>query len=350
MKKWSTILAILLVTSLLFSFGCAQKAPEPAAHEPYDILILGATAGGAAYVISAGLAEVINKHHPWLRATATETFGSNDNIKKMENDPRAFGIVSDLSYWTAKDGGKPFEKKYTNMRAVGLNQICGYNLISMDPAIKTKEDLVGKKIAMGKKGSSISICSEFILGDVWGMLDKVDAQYIGWKEGRQAIKDGLVDAMLVVEVISADDAGNAIWSDHPSFAELIALQKVYFIAPTEAEVEVGKKKKGWPIACHNIPPNALGPNQPESAAAISIMNAYLADASMPDEVAYEIMKVQYDHYKEWAGYHSAVKAITPETLGFAPINSESEFHPGALKFLKEKGVTLYIGGKTPPLF
>lgn len=350
MKRWGIILAILLAVCLLFSFSCAQKAPEPSEHEPYDVLVLGATAGGSAYVISAGLAEVINAHHPWIRATCTETFGSNDNILKMENDPKVFGIVSDLSFWTAKDGGEPFEKKFTNMRVLGLNQISAYNFISMDPAIKTKEDLVGKKIAMGKKGSSISICSEFILGDCWGMLDKVDAQYIGWKEGGQAMKDGLVDAMLVIESISADDAGNAIWADHPSFAELISLKEVYFIAPTAAEVEAGREKKGWPIASYNIPANAFGPNQPEAAGAISVMNAYFADTSMPGEVAYEIMKIQYEYYQEWAGYHNAIKAITPDTLGFAPVSSEGEYHPGALKYLKEKGAKLYFGGNAPPLF
>lgn len=350
MKKWSLIIALVLTISLVGGFGCAQKPAAPAAHAPYDVLILGVTAGGAAYVISAGLAEVINKNHPWLRATNTETFGSNDNIKQIDNNPKVFGVVSDLSYWTALVGDKPFEKKYTSLKVVGLNQICGYNLIALKPDIKTKQDLIGKKIAMGLKGSSISICSEFLLGDVWGILDKVDAQYIGWKEGGQALKDGLIHAMLVIEVVSADDAGNAIWADHPSFAELIALQKVNFIGPTEAEVEAGQKKKNWPIAYLYIPPQALGKNQPEGAGAVSIMNAYMADTIMPDEVAYEIMKVQYDYHKEWATYHSAVKVITPKTLGFAPINSESEFHPGALKFLKEKGVKLYVGGKTPPLW
>jgi len=223
MKKWSLTLAVLLVMSLLVSLGCAQKPAAPTAHEPYDVIVLGATAGGAAYIASVGLAEIMNKYHPWLKATAQETFGSVDNVKKIEGDPRSFGVVSDITYWLALEGKEPFEKKFTTLRAVGLNYVGTYTLVSMNPKIKTKEDLVGKKIAMGKKGSSISNCSEFVLGDMWGMLDKVDAQYIGWKEGRAAIKDGLVDAMLIVIGLSADDAGNVIWVDHPSFAELIAL-------------------------------------------------------------------------------------------------------------------------------
>jgi len=349
MKKWSLTLAVLLVMSLLVSLGCAQKPAAPAAHEPYDVIVLGATAGGAAYIASVGLAEIMNKYHPWLKATAQETFGSVDNVKKIDGDPRSFGVVSDITYWLALEGEKPFEKKYPGLRAVGLNYVGTYTLVSMNPKIKTKEDLVGKKIAMGKKGSSISNCSEFVLGDMWGMLDKVDAQYIGWKEGRAAIKDGLVDAMLIVIGLSADDAGNIIWVEHPSFAELIALQEVYFIGPTEAEVQKGMKAKGWPAVYMYVPPKALGANQPDGSGVITIMNAFMADASMPDDVAYEVIKVQYDHYKEWGNYAAHVKFITPDTLGFAPVSSEDGFHPGALKFLKEKGVKFYIGGNAPPL-
>jgi TRAP transporter TAXI family solute receptor len=278
-----------------------------------------------------------------------ETFGSNDDIKRVDGDPKAFGVVSDLAYWTALAGGEPFEKKHTDLRMVGVNYVGTYALVSMNPKIRTKEDLVGKKIAMGKKGSVISLCSEFILRDQWGILDTVDAQYIGWKEGRPAIKDGLVDAMLIIIGLSRDDAGKPIWVDHPSFAELIALKEVYFIGPTAAEVKKGMEAKGWPAVYMELPAKALGPNQPDSAGVITIMNAYMADVSMPDEVAYEVIKVQYDYYKELGTYAAHVKFITPDVLGFAPISSEDGFHPGALKFLKEKGVKLYIGGKAPPL-
>lgn len=348
MKTWNVILAILLVSGLVGSFGCAPKPTAPV-REKTDIVIYGATAGGAAYIISVGLAEIISKHHPWLRASAMETFGSSDNVKKMENDPKAFGIVSDNTYWLALEGAKPFDKKYTNLRVVGLNQICTYSILALNPKIKTKADLVGKKIAWGKRGSSIADCSDFLLGNVWNMVDKVKPEYLGWKEGAEALKDGLIDAMLVVIVVAADDAGNAVWADHPSFAELIALQNVYFIGPTEAELTAAAKQKGWPVSYFHIPPKALGPRQPEGADTISIMNTYLADASMSAEVAYEIMKVQYDYHKQWGTYHPAAKIITPKTLGYAPVKTEADFHPGALKFLKEKNVPLYIGGKAPPL-
>lgn len=348
MKRWSIILAILLTTLLLVSLSCAPK-PAPTAREKVDIVIYGATAGGSAYIASVGLADLINKQHPWLRATAMETFGSSDNVKKMENDPKAFGVVSDLTYWIALEGGKPFEKKYTNLRTVGVNVVAAYGLLATSPKIKTKQDLVGKKIAVGLRGSSISQSSEFLLGDVWGMWDKINAQYVGWKEGGQALKDGLIDAMLVVISLSADDAGNPKWIGHPSFSELIALQDVYFIGPTEAELTAAVKKKNWPASYFYIPPKTLGARQPEGADTISIMNAYMGDASMTDEVAYEITRMQHDYYKEWGTYAAHVKFITPKTLGYAPIMSEKEFHPGTLKFLKEKGVKLYIGGSTPPM-
>lgn len=351
MKRWYLIAALLLVSVLVAgSIGCAsQQPPAPQQREKVDVVILGATAGGGAYIASVGLAELINKYHPWLRATAMETFGSVDNVKKIENDPKSFGVMSDITYWTALEGVKPFEKKYPNMRTVGVNYVGAYALLSMNPKIKTKADLVGKKVGMNTKGSSISQCAEFLLGDVWGMMDKINPQYVAWKEGAQAMKDGLLDAELVVIGLSADADGNVIWTDHPSFAELIALKDVYIIGPTQEEVAAAMKKKGWPAVHMSMPAKALGPRQPEAAGVITIMNAFMGDASMPNDVAYEITKMQYDHYKEWGNYVSHVKFITPKTLGFAPVSSEDGFHPGSLKFLKEKGVKLYFAGNAPPM-
>ena len=44
-----------------------------------------------------------------------------------------------------------------------------------------------------------------------------------------------------------------------------------------------------------------------------------------------------------------MRLMSPKTMTFLPAASEKEIHPGALKFYKEKGIPLLIGGKTPKL-
>jgi len=349
MNKWSVVLVVSLVICLLVTLGCGSKPATPQTHEKVDILILGGTGGGAAYIKCAGLAEIINKHHPWLRATVMETFGSSDNIKKFETNPNSFGIVSDVTYWTALEGGKPFEKKQTHVRNLALSALTGVALVTIDPKIKTKQDLVGKKISVGARGSSISQSSELLLGDIWGMWDKIDPQYTEWKAGGEAIKDGLIHAMTVVINLATDDSGKVIWVAHPSFSEIMSLRDVYFIGPTEKEVQDAAKKKGWPLSYLHLPAQALGPRQKEAAGTFSLANNHMCGASMTEEVAYEITKVHLDYYKEWWTYHAGAKIISPDTLAFAPVLTENEFHPGALKLYKEKGVKIYYGGKSPPL-
>jgi TRAP transporter TAXI family solute receptor len=332
-----TMAGLLLLTS---------ANPQAAGKE--DLLVLGATSGGAAHIISCGLAELINKGNYSVRTSCQETFGSVDNVRKIAGRQNVVGLVADLTYWLALEGKKPFKKPYTTLRATGLNSVATYAFISIDPKIKTKEDLVGKKIAVGKAASAISNLSEFLLGNIWGIWDKVDRQYLGWGAGRPALKDGLVDAMLVIIGVSADDRGKPKWTAHPSFSEIIALKDVTFIGPTREEVQAAGTKYGYPVSQFQIPDGTFGSRQKGSFGAVSVANAYFADATMPDEMSYEFMRAQYELHKEWASYHAQVKYFTPKTLGFAPVRSEADYHPGALKFLKEKNVPLYYGGNAPP--
>lgn len=338
----------MIVAIMLALVAWLAATQIQAAENKQDILVLGATSGGAAHTISCGLAELINKGDYALRASCQETFGSVDNVRKIAGRPNVVGLVADLTYWLALDGKKPFKKQYTTLRATGLNSVATYALITIDPKIRTKEDLIGKKIAVGKSASAISNLSQFLLDNVWGIWDQVDKQFIDWGAGRPALKDGLVDAMLVIIGVSADDNGKPKWTNHPSFSEIIALKDVYFIGPTKEEVRAAGLKLGYPVSQFDVPDGAFGEHQKGGFGSVSVVNAYFADTSMPDEMAYEFMRAQYEMHKEWAGYHAQVKYFTPKTLGFAPVRSEADYHPGALKFLKEKKVPLYYGGNAPP--
>jgi TRAP transporter TAXI family solute receptor len=340
-KSFVVVLAALTILSL-------SAAPGQAQAQRQDILILGATSGGSAHTISCGLAELISKGNFSLRASCQETFGSADNIRKLSGKPNMIGVAADLSYWLALAGEKPFDKKFANLRAVGLNSVYGYTFLTINPKIKKKEDLVGRKIAVGKSASAVFDLSKLILDNTWGIWDKVEKQFIDWSAGSAALQDGLIDAMLVIVGISADENGKPKWTEHPSFGEIVSLREVNFIGPTQEEVQASAAKTGYVLSHFTVPAGAVGKNQKEAFSVMGGVMPFWADASMPDETAYEFVRAQYEQHKEWGGYHAQVKFIGPKTIGFAPVKTEAEFHPGALKFFKEKKVPLFINGQAPP--
>jgi hypothetical protein len=44
-----------------------------------------------------------------------------------------------------------------------------------------------------------------------------------------------------------------------------------------------------------------------------------------------------------------MRIISPEVMAWLPSVSEDDVHPGALKYYKEKGIPLSIGGIAPKL-
>jgi TRAP-type uncharacterized transport system substrate-binding protein len=61
----------------------------------------------------------------------------------------------------------------------------------------------------------------------------------------------------------------------------------------------------------------------------------LADASLPDEVAYVITKAIFGNLEEFKKLHPALAALTPENM----LEGNSvPFHPGAERYFKEIGL------------
>jgi TRAP-type uncharacterized transport system substrate-binding protein len=67
----------------------------------------------------------------------------------------------------------------------------------------------------------------------------------------------------------------------------------------------------------------------------AVANILVASASMPDDQAYKIVKAVFDHQKELIATHTEYSSIS---VGIQkPGNSSVPFHPGAIKYLKERG-------------
>ena len=57
---------------------------------------------------------------------------------------------------------------------------------------------------------------------------------------------------------------------------------------------------------------------------------------LPDDVAYHITKALWENYQELAPIHPALKLWTPDR--FASTRAVVPYHPGSIKWYKEKGV------------
>jgi TRAP transporter TAXI family solute receptor len=313
------------------------------------MVIYGSQSGGSSYIISAGIADLINKNSTWLRASVEATIGSNDDILKGADDPTlrkaALRMASNSAYFDALDGNKPFPKKITDLKAVFFQMAAPGFFVSIKPDIAKKEDLVGKKLVIGQELSAVRQFSEFIIRDCWGMWDQIKPQPMGWNDGSKAVLDGLADGIQAVTSLGAKGE----WLSHPSYAEIVASRESYIMGPTEAEVAAGNKKANRSYGYTYIPAGALGKNQKNGAGSFNIMNEYYVYPEVPDDVVAEILRIVYEQNDKLGGYHAVGKGLTRERLGWlSSEKSTAEVHPVAIKFFQEKKIPLVLAGGADP--
>ena len=78
------------------------------------------------------------------------------------------------------------------------------------------------------------------------------------------------------------------------------------------------------------------PGQDKDNAITVVQNILVANAKMPDKVAYDIVKTFIEKRDELVAVHREAESITLENQ--IPKNSSVPWHPGAVKYFTEKGV------------
>jgi uncharacterized protein len=363
-----SLVALLLIAGLTLT-GCSSPAPSPAApapasspsapaatqsaapqHAPYEIELPSGKFGGFAYINGTGLADVINKNSKWLKATNLEVPGGIENIKKdydsAEKKAHSVRVASGTVFWNAIAGAAPFTQKYSPKSIFTFNVPINY-FATMDASIKKIEDLAGKKVMVGGRGSSQMSDVMFILQDCYSVWDKVDQQYLDFTSAKDNFMDGLLPAIIG----SGGWEGGSKFSLRPDMIEIVRVKgdKVYFVGQTAESVAAGAKKRGWPVAALKIPAKSLTETLPVTDMyTFAGQLGWFAYPEVPEDVVYEICRVVYENRDTFGKLDSSFKMMSdPQGLAFMAAANESEVHPGALKFYKEKSLKLFIGGESP---
>ena len=347
-KLGCPLLAVLfLVVSFVTCLPETQAAPQPAKKaaeaakpkEQVQVQLLSMTMGGSAYVLSFALAEIVNKNSSWLHLTAAETKGSVANLVTLANEPalRKNTIIfthEESNSW-ARQGRPPFKAPYTGARAIASLAETTLVFATLDKNIKTKADADGKRIMTMQKGTSTAVIHEMLFHDVWGIKPRMS--YGDFNATKDALTDGVID----IGVQPINGVPGVGYSPIPALAEMMNSKNVYFLNVPAADVTAVQKKGDFDIYPHTIPARAIGNKQPEPVMGYSHSLSWWADESVSPDVIYEVARVIYENSDKFQEYHRDGRMITKKTLARIGI-PEALFHPGALRFYKEKGLKLGV--------
>lgn len=319
--KGVTLKGVLLILALIAA-GCGDRG---APGSRFLSIATGGT-GGVYYPYGGGLAKVLNENLPGIRATAEVTSASVDNLKLIRDGKAdiAFALADTVA--DAVNGRGAFSGSPVPAASIAVLYSNYTHLVTQaSSGIAQVADLRGKTVSTGSPGSGTEVIAFRILRAA-GLDPDADLtrQGLGASESAGALKDGKVDAFfwsgglptaavqdlahsqgMTIRMIPTGDLVAALRRDHGS---------LYF--PLEV-----------PAAAYR------GVTAPVSV--VGVANVLVVNRSMPEPLAYDITRVLFEKQAELAAIHPEARKLSIAT---ALEGSPADFHPGALRYFRERGV------------
>jgi TRAP transporter TAXI family solute receptor len=296
------------------------------AHAQNISIATGGT-GGVYYPMGGGMASVLSKHVPGMQATAEVTGGSVDNLKLVATGKTYIGFSMTDAGQDAYRGEDKFKGNKVPLKTLMVLYPNRMHVVSVDgKGINKMGDLKGKRVSTGSPGSATEVMA-FRLIEAAG-LDKdkdMKRERLGAAESVNAIKDGKIDAFFWVgglPTAAVTDLANTPGT------------KINMVDHAEVVSAMNKKYGNLYFPSTISKQTYSGMAKDNSVAAVA--NILVVSSAMSDAEAYKIVKAIFDNQLELVRSHAEYRNVKLENqkAGSTPV----AYHPGALKYFKEKGI------------
>lgn len=269
---------------------------------------------------------MLSKHVSGMQATAEVTGGSVDNLNLIASGKPYVGFSMVDAALDASKGKDKFEGRPVNLRTLLVLYPNRMHVVTTEATgIKKMSDLKGKRIATGSAGSATEVMSIRLL-EAAGLDPNKDVtrERLSVAESVNAIKDRKIEAFFWVgglPTAAVTDLANTPGT------------KIRMIDHADA-VAAMNKKYGNLYYADTIPKATYSGMAADNKMA-SVANILLVNANMPDDQAYKIVKAVFDHQKDLIAVHQEYANVT--IAGQKQASTPIDFHPGAVKYIQEKG-------------
>lgn len=303
-----------------------KSSQEQGKATPKALSLGTSSVGSTYYVISVGMGEIISKK-TGIGVTAEAVGGSDANVRGLKDKKIDLAMLNASSVESAYNGKDQFAKEgRVQLRALMQGQESLRNVVARkDAGIKTIADLKGKKF-IAKRRSAVDVwqTAEALLR-AYGVRpeDVTILETTETNEATEALKLGTADAAVIQGGVPAS-----------TLTELAQSKDMTFISIPDDKLEAALKQLGPAFHKSKIPAGTYkGQDQDVYIPALSTVIVTMADFS--EDTAYLITKTLMESQDDLKAVHSAGKEWNQgNTLKAPPV----PFHPGAIKYFKEKGI------------
>jgi len=244
------------------------------------------------------------------------------NVRVISQNPNVIGFTNlDIAYY-AVNGGREFDKKVPLLALMAGHPSQVYLVTIEDYGINRVEDLRGKSISIGPPGSGAETSARMVLAGHGMTYNDVKAKWLSTQETCDSLRDKII-------------VGGFIFSGTPvpAIMELAVTHKVKII-PIRQEI-IKKLQEQFPYVYPDQIPPVTYKGQNASVDTIAWDTYLVAHSGLPEEVGYKVVKALLEHNKELVAAHPSGSYWTLEKTAQKMIVPR---HPGAVKYLQEKGM------------
>jgi TRAP transporter TAXI family solute receptor len=305
-----------------------------------NVVIATGGIGGVYYYYGTQVAEILNKTGV-AAATAMQTAASVDNMllirDKTSEKRRTYffaTVLPDTASVTVKAIHPKFKEKHVKADILWMMYPNYLHIVTTEAnGIKKLGDLRGKRVSTGAPGSG----TEFTALNLLKAANIVPSNFQKWeklgaKESDEALTNGTIDAYF--------------WSGGLPTGSIVELSNTLkrkgtrlFLVPLPAtDPAVAAFQKEFPgLIDSKVIPKAVYDTAADTPTA-AFWNMFMCPASTPDDLAYKTTKAVFENLDTLRASVKAAKDTTLENTAKFIGKTAIPFHPGAIKYFKEKGL------------
>ncbi len=324
-----------IAISLCFLFGLISWGFIPGVAEAKTNYIrVGATSPGSFwYVVGARVADLFNHKIPNTKASLVPG-GSVANPRSVARGEIELGMTWTNNSYLCYNGLPPYKKAYPNIRFIGAAQIAMLQCVARrDSNVYSYKDLSNKRINPLKIGWGTRVAIEIILKHYGMTFESIKKKGgvvhgLGHSDGMAMMQDGKLDVLWAFGGLNPHVISLA---ENPGIRLIGLDENIADKAIADPRLR-GMFKTTWPKGVYK--------GCDEDVPTIGVLEAYVVNENMPDDIAYQITKVLYESSELQDVYKGSIKRGLPSAFNIehAHLGAVIPVHPGAKRYFQEKGV------------
>ena len=281
--------------------------------------------GGIYYPYGGGVAEIWNKHAKGVRAVAEVTGASVENVKLAHKGETVIGEVMGDVAVDGYQGLTKFKGKKYDILSMAIMYPNLLQVVTLKKyGITNIEQVKGKKISTGSPGSGTNFMAEAVFTALGIPLDSYKDSRLSFTESANALRDGTIDV--------------GVWSVGPGTSSILDLATTHDIhiisfTPQQQEKILATRKEYSAVDLSG----GLYRGVDKAVPTIGVWNVMICQTGLSEGLVYKLVKALYEHQDYLLKIHPSASYTTPENaVKYSPI----PLHPGTIKYLKEKGISV----------